>query len=60
MAILLYLVKTTHEKYLTINLLAHTKLLLEHREENIEEFLGGRPNYNQFSATQTGVLDANV
>ena len=35
MAILLYLVKIAHEKYLTKNFFGHMKLLLEHQEENI-------------------------
>ena len=38
-------------KYLTKNLFANMKLLLEHREENIKGFLQERTNYNQFLTT---------
>ena len=38
-------------KYLTKNLFANMKLLLEHREEIFKGFLQGRTNYNQFLST---------
>ena len=38
-------------RYLTKNVFADMKLLLEHREENIKGFLQGRTNYDQFLAT---------